>query len=37
MDKLSEFIGLYQLYRVKHSPVYALKSAWQIAIKGLPF
>lgn len=37
MTTLRDFIGLYRLYRVKHSRRYALKRAYDIAFTNLPF
>lgn len=37
MNTLRDFIGLYRLYRVKHSRAYALKRAYGIAFTKLPF
>ena len=34
---MSEFITVYLLYRKRHSRLYALRIAYGIAFKGLPF
>jgi len=34
---LREFINVYRLYRHSHPRTYALKSAYRIAVQGLPF
>jgi hypothetical protein len=34
---LREFIAVYRLYRRAHPASYALKSAWRIAVQGVPF
>jgi hypothetical protein len=33
---MKEFITVYRLYR-NHGRMYALKTAWRIAIQGVPF
>lgn len=37
MTKLREFLDVYRLYRIHHDRVYALRSAYRIAIQGIPF
>lgn len=37
MKTLSDFFSTYRLYRRAHPRIYALKSAWRIAVTGLPF
>lgn len=37
MDKLREFINLYRAYARAHPRRYALRIAYGIAFKGLPF
>lgn len=37
MSKVREFIGVYRLYRQCHSPAYALRMAYGITVKQLPF
>ena len=34
---MREFISMYLLYRRRNSAFYALRSAWNIAVRGLPF
>ena len=34
---MREFVSVYLLYRRCHSGLYALRSAWNIAVRGLPF
>ena len=34
---LREFIAVYRLYRKVHPAGYALKTAWRIAVQGVPF
>jgi len=34
---LTEFIKVYREYRAAHSPLYAAKTAYGIAFRGLPF
>lgn len=34
---IREFVQLFRQYRRYHSAAYALKSAWRIAVKGVPF
>ena len=34
---MRNFIAVYLMYRRCHSPLYALKSAWGITVRGLPF
>jgi len=33
---LKEFVTVYRLYR-QHSRMYALRAAWRIAVRGVPF
>ncbi len=37
MSRIKDFIDVYLLYAKHHKPAYALRMAWGIAIKGLPF
>jgi hypothetical protein len=37
MKTLREFFELYRLYRYMHGMPYALKRAYQICFRGLPF
>ena len=37
MHRLIEFIDVYRLYRIHHDRVYALRSAYRIAIQQIPF
>ena len=34
---MREFIAVYRLYRACHNARYALRSAWRITVRGLPF
>ena len=34
---MREFIDVYRLYRITHSRRYALRTAWNIVVRGLPF
>jgi hypothetical protein len=31
------FIATYRLYRIVHNRRYALRTAWRIAVRGIPF
>ncbi len=37
MNKLRDFFNLYRLYRRVHSPAYAARIAFGVAVRGLPF
>lgn len=37
MRRIKDLIDVYRLYARHHSPIYAFRMAWGIAIKGLPF
>lgn len=37
MRRVIEFVELYRLYRRCHTRPYALKRAYEIALRGLPF
>lgn len=37
MSKLREFLSVYAQYRRSHRPSYALRIAYGIAFRGLPF
>lgn len=37
MSKLRDFVNLYRLYRAAHSPAYAVRIAFGVAFRGLPF
>jgi hypothetical protein len=37
MKRLADFLAVFRLYAKHHSPVYAARMAWGIAIKQLPF
>lgn len=37
MQTLRTFWILYRLYRAAHSPAYAARIAYGIAVRGLPF
>jgi hypothetical protein len=34
---LREFLAVYWLYRAAHGRIYATKTAWRIAVQGVPF
>lgn len=34
---LKEFFEVFRLYRRAHSTGYALRTAWRIAVHGVPF
>ena len=34
---IREFITVWRQYRRAHSDAYALRMAWNIAVRGLPF
>lgn len=34
---LTEFADVYRQYRKAHSPLYAMQTAWRIAVQGAPF
>jgi hypothetical protein len=37
MKKLIEFVSVYRMYRLGHSPRYAARIAYDIAFRGVPF
>jgi hypothetical protein len=37
MNKLTEFLDIYRLYRKANTRRYSLIAAWRIAVQGLPF
>jgi hypothetical protein len=37
MSKTFEFVNVFRQYRRYHGTRYALRSAWRIAVQGLPF
>ncbi len=37
MNRITEFVQVYRLYRGAHSRRYAAWIAWQIAVRGTPF
>ncbi len=38
MTRAAEFLDVYRLYyRQHHSMIYAARTAWRIAIQGVPF
>ena len=34
MSRLREFLTVWRLYRAHHSDLYAIRSAWRIAVQG---
>jgi hypothetical protein len=34
---IRRFVSIYRLYREYHPPLYALRTAWRIAVRGIPF
>jgi hypothetical protein len=35
---MTDFLAIYKLYRKGgHRPIYCLRTAWRIAVQGLPF
>lgn len=37
MSRLREFLSVFRLYAKHHSPLYAARMAYGIAVKRLPF
>lgn len=37
MSTLREFISIYAAYRKHHGALYAARTAWRCAIRGVPF
>lgn len=37
MSRIAEFVQVYRLYRNHHPRLYALRLAYDIAFRGLPF
>lgn len=37
MSRIAEFLNVYRLYRLSHSPIYAARIAYGCAFRGLPF
>ena len=37
MNRITEFVQVYRLYRNHHTRAYALQRAYDIAFRGLPF
>lgn len=37
MSTAKEFLTVYRLYRSHHSAMYSLRTAWRIAVQGVPF
>ena len=37
MNRVTEFLQVYRLYRNHHSRMYALRLAYDISFRGLPF
>lgn len=37
MNRITEFVQVYRLYRNHHTRAYALRLAYDIAFRGLPF
>ena len=37
MNELREFVSVFRLYRRHHSITYAARTAWNVAVRGLPF
>lgn len=37
MNRITEFVQVYRLYRHHHPRIYAFRLAYDIAFRGLPF
>lgn len=37
MSRLREFLSVFRLYARSHSPLYAARIAWGVAVNRLPF
>ena len=37
MNRLTEFVQVYRLYRNHHNPAYAMRIAYGIVFRNLPF
>lgn len=37
MSRLREFLSVFRLYRRAHTPLYAARIAWSVAVNKTPF